>query len=58
MLNMIILEVTCQRSNGGCDHMCSDAVIGVNCSCYDGYQLVDNQNCTGKLYCIANMYPY
>ena len=38
--------------------MCSDAVIGVNCSCYDGYQLVDNQNCTGKLYCIANMYPY
>ena len=27
--------------------MCSDAVIGVNCSCYDGYQLVNNQNCAG-----------
>ena len=45
---MIILEVTCQRNNGGCDHMCSDALIGVNCSCLNGYQLVDKQNCTGK----------
>ena len=43
--------------------MCSDAVIGVNCSCHNGYQLVNEQNCTGKqitsyVYCMVNMYPY
>ena len=40
--------VTCQRSNGKCDQVCSDTVIGVNCSCYNGYQLIDNHNCSGK----------
>ena len=34
--------------------MCSDTVIGVNCSCYDGYQLVDSQNCSGKSTSTAN----
>ena len=41
------IEVTCQHDNGGCDQVCSDAAVGVNCSCHDGYELVDNQNCTG-----------
>ena len=47
LLNIIIIEVTCQRKNGGCDHICNDAIIGVHCSCRNGYQLVDNQSCTG-----------
>ena len=47
--------MTCQRHNGGCDHICSDADIGVHCSCRDGYQLVDNQTCTGTQVTLAYM---
>ena len=44
---MITVEVICQRSNGGCDQVCTDVVFGVSCSCNDGYQLVDEQTCAG-----------
>ena len=47
MLMMIVIELSCQRGNGGCDQVCSDTETGVNCSCLNGYQLVDNQNCSG-----------
>ena len=47
-ITVIIVEVTCQDYNGGCDQDCDETETGVNCSCYDGYQLIDNQNCTGK----------
>ena len=45
----ILTEVTCQRKNGGCDHMCSDIISEnrVNCSCRGGYQLVGSKSCTG-----------
>jgi len=46
---MIATELTCQWSNGGCDHACIDTETGVNCSCYDGYQLIDNQTCSGTI---------
>ena len=45
---MIIVEVTCQDYNGGCDQVCNETETGVKCSCYDGYQLMNAQNCTGK----------
>ena len=44
---IIAIEMTCQRENGGCDQVCEETETGVNCSCYDGYQPVDNQTCTG-----------
>ena len=47
LFNVITVEVTCQHKNGGCNQVCNDAEIGVNCSCHGGYQLVDTQNCTG-----------
>ena len=45
---MTVLEVTCQRNNGECNQVCSDVMIGVNCSCHNGYWLIDSQNCSGK----------
>ena len=49
--------MTCQDYNGGCDQDCEETETGVSCSCYDGYKLIDNQNCTGKqatpLSCVA-----
>ena len=50
---MIVVELTCQHGNGGCDQVCSDTETGVNCSCLNGYQLVDNQTCSG-----IGMYVY
>ena len=47
MFSVIVVEMTCQRDNGGCDQVCIDEEVGVSCSCNDGYQLVDNQTCTG-----------
>lgn len=38
----------CQDGNGGCDHMCKDAIGLFNCSCYEGYSLdVDGNSCIG-----------
>ena len=56
---IIVVEVTCQHYNGGCDQDCDETETGVNCSCYDGYQLIDNQNCTGNynvLKCASKIY--
>ena len=48
MLNIfIVIEVTCQHENGGCDQVCEETETGVNCSCFDGHQPIDNQTCTG-----------
>ena len=38
----------CKDKNGGCEHVCTNTQRGVSCSCNDGYQLVNNQNCTGE----------
>ena len=50
---MVVVELTCQRGNGGCDQVCSDTETGVNCSCLDGYRLVDNQTCSGIDICYS-----
>ena len=38
----------CEVNNGGCEHVCTNTQSGVSCSCNDGYQLVNNQNCRGE----------
>lgn len=42
------IGVPCELNNGGCEHVCTNIQSGVSCSCTDGYQLINNQNCTGK----------
>ena len=38
----------CERSNGGCSHLCSNTIGTYTCSCFDGYELLgDDRGCTG-----------
>ena len=39
----------CVKSNGGCDHICINNILGHHCDCYDGFTL-DRDNIT----CVAN----
>ena len=41
----------CKRSNGGCDHICTNTNGSHQCSCRDGYSLAeDNSHCVGMQY--------
>ena len=41
----------CQFRNGGCDHDCANTNGSYYCSCYDGYNLKeDNSSCAGMCY--------
>ena len=42
------VEKTCGHNNGGCQDICTETQTGVNCSCSDGYRLVNGQFCEGK----------
>uniref|UniRef100_A0A8C4YVF2 Very low density lipoprotein receptor n=1 Tax=Gadus morhua TaxID=8049 RepID=A0A8C4YVF2_GADMO len=35
----------CLLNNGGCSHMCKDMVIGFQCDCTPGLQLIDHKTC-------------
>ncbi|XP_043540368.1 very low-density lipoprotein receptor-like, partial [Chiloscyllium plagiosum] len=35
----------CQVNNGGCMYTCKDLVIGYQCGCAAGFELVDDKNC-------------
>ena len=37
----------CLLNNGGCSHMCKDMVIGFQCDCTPGLQLIDHKTCGG-----------
>lgn len=39
----------CLVKNGGCDHKCVDMPIGHHCECKQGYVLVGDRSCQGKL---------
>ena len=39
----------CSNDNGGCNHTCTNFVGGFNCSCNDGFQLMnDKKACKRK----------
>ena len=40
-------ELPCKLKNGGCQHICNDTMDGAICSCYNGYQLVNEKSCEG-----------
>ena len=38
----------CKENNGGCDHNCTSTLLGVTCSCREGYVLGnDSKSCDG-----------
>ena len=38
----------CAVDNGGCEQKCTNTDGSYDCSCNEGYSLIDDRNCDGK----------
>ena len=53
---LLIIELPCQRNNGGCQHICTDTLNGPLCSCRKGYVPFTAGYCAGMGH--SNLYNY
>jgi len=54
---LLVVVLSCQHNNGGCDHVCNETMSAIICSCHYGYQLANKQDCAGIGLYIVKVFP-
>ena len=57
MLILLYIDINeCNQGNGGCEHTCTDTIGSFTCSCNTGYQLMEEQCCSGNFELLNKYY--